>query len=276
MNKSILTTYIKLFRPASVITMNMFIFVPILLYTKSIVYSVLQTIPFIIMIAGEIALNDCCDIEKDRISKPQRPLVNSNINIRYATIISICVIVISLLLSFIFYVRKASRILCFCIVTLILSFYNVKSSVIPLIKTIITAVATVVTLSFVYTYFNSDLNQYFFLGATFFFILGRELLMDIRDINGDISYDYKTIAVVMGLRKTTLISLTAFILSTVCALSMLIINFTYIKLAILFLAIFLMFFCYVKCIQTDDTKKQNKYILILWVPIIMMLFFQIV
>lgn len=255
--------------------MNAFIFLPILILTKNTFFAIMQTLPFIFMISGEIALNDCCDIEKDKISKPQRPLVKGNINIHYAFITSICFIFLSTFLGCIIYAEDLSRIVCFLFVVVILSAYNLKLSIIPVVKTIITSLATVISLSFVYTYFDITYTKIYFLISSFFYILGRELLMDIRDIAGDKMNDYTTIAVVFGVTKTRVMSLISFILSTIWAVIMLLSDFSYLDLLLLFVIVVLEIVFISKCFKSSNSKIQNKYILFLWMPIILMLIIQI-
>lgn len=271
-----LITYLKLFRPASVLAMNLFLFIPILIISHDIKYSLLQTLPFILMLAGEIAFNDCCDVEKDKVNKPQRPLVSGNISIFYAKITSICIIITSALLGFLVYHTSWQRIVCFLVVACILSVYNMKHPVIALLKTIVTALATIITLSFVYTYHSINSGGSFFLVSAFFFILGRELMMDIRDMDGDLFNNYKTLAIFLGTYKTSVIILICFVISTISVLFMLVINFSFFKLILLLSAISLMFLCYLKFVQSNDTKKQNRYVLILWLPIVLILIVQII
>ena len=268
-------TYFKLFRPASVLMMNLFIFLPILILTNNVAFSILQTLPFIFMLAGEVALNDCCDIEKDMINKPQRPLVAGHISVDNAMRLSLFVIAIGLLLGILAYRTSTERIISFLTVTIILSCYNMKIPFVPLLKTVFTAIATIITLSFVYTYNEICTDQYFFLGAAFFFILGRELLMDIRDINGDSNNNYKTFAVIFGAKRTGYIALICFILSMLAAIGMVVMSFSYLKSAVLLPICLSVMFFYKKFTHTSETKEQNKYILLLWLPIILMLFIQI-
>ncbi len=272
MNK--LLNYFKLFRPASVLAMNVFIFFPILYSTNNISFALVHTLPFIVMISAEIALNDCADIEKDRINKPQRPLVKGNINVNNALNITIAILTLGIVLGCIVYKTSPKRLLCFIAVSIALSCYNIKSKIIPLIKTIITATTTVLALSFVYTFIDIDFSKYFFLGAAFFFILGRELLMDIRDIEGDKLFNYETLAVLCGairIRKTALLSL---IMSSVCLGIMLIVRFSFMSLLTFGVSTIIEYYCYVKCICANNSQQQNKYILIFWIPIILMLFIQ--
>lgn len=269
-----LFVFIKLLRFPSVLMMSAFILLPILSATHDIAFSSLHTLPFILMLSGEIALNDCFDVEKDKINKPQRPLVGSSINIYHATVASVCVIMLGLLSGGLVYGFLAHRFLYLLAVTAILSFYNYKHPLIPLLKTGLTATATVVSLSFVYTYISIGVSQYFFLIAAFFFILGREVLMDIRDIRGDSSNNYKTVAVVLGNQKASIFALICFFAFAITAICMLLTDYSFLNLIIVLLVVFLSLGCYIRCIKSNSSKEQNKYVLFLWIPIVLMLFIQ--
>lgn len=273
MNSAILT-YILLFRPASVIAMNLFLFVPILLESRNVGFSFVQTLPFILMLSGEIALNDCCDYEKDCISKPQRPLVRGYVNVKHAVIVAVGMIVLSVLLGIAVYQDLPLRIACFLIVTVVLAAYNLKHPIIPILKTVITAAMTVLTLSFVYTFTTFGFVQFFFLGAAFFFILGREMLMDIRDLEGDRINSYKTIAVRWGSLFVARLSLAAFLISAIFTVVMVLGMSSTFKVVLMIPCLCFEFFCCDRCIRENLPDKQNKYILLLWLPILVMLIIQ--
>lgn len=271
-----LRTYVLLFRPVSVIAMNLFLFVPILIQSHDVGFSFMQTLPFIVMLSGEIALNDCCDYEKDRISKPHRPLVKGCVDVRHAMIAAIGMIVLSMLLGVMVYRDTLLRMGCFLIVTTVLAAYNLKHPLVAMLKTVITAAMTVLTLSFVYTFTTFGRVQQFFLGAAFFFILGREMLMDIRDIEGDNYNGYKTIVVRWGVRCVARLSFASFLISAIFTVAMVLCLSSWIKLFLTLLILCFEFFCYIRCIWVNKPDHQNKYILLLWVPIMFMLIVQLV
>lgn len=134
---STLLTYFLLFRPASVTAMNLFLFVPILLQSHNVCFSFMQTLPFAVMLSGEIALNDCCDYEKDRINKPQRPLVRGCVDIGHAMVASVIMIALSVLLGIVVYHDSILRMGCFLIVTVVLALYNIKHPIMAMLKTVI-------------------------------------------------------------------------------------------------------------------------------------------
>lgn len=270
MNKVI--SYFKLFRPASVLAMNVFIFLPIFYATNNVKFAFVHTLPFIVMLSGEVALNDCVDIEKDRINKPQRPLVKGNINVSSALRLTIAIIILGIVLGCIIYRDSHERLICFAVVSIVLACYNIKSRIIPLIKTIITATTTVLALSFVYTFISIDLSRYLFLGAAFFFILGRELLMDIRDIEGDKRFNYETLAVLCGPTKIRKIALLSLVISSICLGIMLATRFSFRGFMLFCTSTIIEYYCFAKCVYIKDSQQQNKYILFFWIPMIMMLF----
>jgi len=263
---------IKLFRLPSVFAINLFIFFPLAIATGKPAFSIFQTLPFALMIAGEIALNDCCDIKKDKISKPQRPLVSGILKLSYAKIMTGIVILCATILGIYIYQSNMSGMLIFFMVTIILSLYNVKLSFIPLIKTFMTAFATVLSLSFVFTFIYISKGVYWFLMAAFMFILGREFMMDIRDIQGDKKENYNTLAVVLGKQKTTIVSLAFIVCSDIFCVLYIIVHFSILKIILLTMILVFEFYCCSHFIKSSNSEQQNKYILLLWIPMILMLF----
>ena len=266
---------IKASRLPSVIAMNLFVFLPIYLHLKDILYAVLQTIPFILMISGEIILNDCCDVDKDRINKPHRPLVHYNVNIKIAAKLAFFIILFSVLLSFLIYRTNIFRLALFLVVVALLTLYNHQNAIVPIIKTLVTALATVLSLLFAYSYSSLTSKEIFFLLAAFFYILGRELLMDIRDVKGDGNENYKTIAVILGSHKVFFIGCICFFIADLFLGLYISIDSSFNELLLCVLAIIVESMCIIKFYQNQTTKQQNRYALLLWVPILLILISQL-
>lgn len=269
LQKMLLT--IKLFRLQSVIIMNLFIFLPLEIETGNPVFSIFQTLPFVLMIAGEIALNDCCDLKKDRINKPQRPLVSGVLKLRYAKIMTGIVILFGIILGIFMYYPNIKRMLIFMSVAAILSIYNVRLPFISTIKTFMTALATVLSLSFVFTFIDIPQGICWFLMTAFMFILGREFMMDIRDMQGDLRENYKTLAIILGKRKAIIASLFFIICSDIFCVLFILSQFSMIKIILLVFLIAFELFCIYHFIKSESSVQQNKCILLLWIPMIFML-----
>lgn len=269
MSQQILTA-IRLLRPQSVILMCLFLMIPIGIHTQSITYAIVIVLPFFLLLCGEIALNDVCDIEKDRINKPQRPLVSGSLSVRTGFLLAITCILIAGVLGAILYYDNLWRIIIFYGLLVILSCYNIPSRIMPLIKAFITAGATILSLSFLLT-FNSLQQPVLSLSSAFTFILGRELLMDIRDYDGDRQNGYITIAITVGKEKTFLGAITCFGLSMILCMAMVLRNLSPLRLFAGILVLLTTSLLVVLFSHADTVKLQNRIALLLWLPIIEML-----
>lgn len=271
MSKSVLWTAVKLFRLPSVIAMNMFIVLPLALYTGDIGFAVYQDFPFLLLIAGEIALNDCCDMEKDGINKPQRPLISGNLDIRLAFMISLSVICVSLILGIYLYQTSALRLILFLMTAMILSVYNLPFAGIVLAKNILTASATVLSLSFVFTFTPISQADLWFLAGAFLFIISRELLMDIRDIDGDSQENYRTLAVIFGRNRIFFLAKILFSLSIILRILYLYSSFSLKSVVLISVQILIEIICYSSFKKSDTPQQMNQVILLLWIPMLLML-----
>ncbi len=263
-------TAVRLLRPQSVFLMCLFLALPIGMRYQSAMYSTVQVLPIFLLLCGEIALNDVCDIEKDRFNKPQRPLVSGELNLNSALVLAVSVITCSVVVGILTFYQSAWRLIIFGGLLIILSFYNYPWKFMPLIKTFITAGATVLALSLLLTYQCLPYPQ-FTLGCAFFFILGREMLMDIRDYSGDLNNSYQTLAIRIGKRKTFCFSTICFCLSILLCVLIPLSKVTplYIAGAVLFsltTIVLVMLFS-----KVDDKKRQNRIALLFWLPMLALL-----
>lgn len=271
MSKSVLWTAVKLFRLPSVIAMNMFIVLPLALHTGDIGFAFWQDFPFLLLIAGEIAFNDCCDVEKDKINKPQRPLISGSLNIRLAFILSLSVIGTSLILGIYLYQANALRLILFLMTAIILSVYNLPFAGVVLVKNFLTATATVLSLSFVFTFIPISQEGFLFLVAAFLFIISRELLMDIRDIDGDSQENYRTLAVIFGENRIFCLAKILLSLSIILRILYLCSSFSLKSMVLIFIQIFIEIICYASFKKFAVPQQKNQVILLLWVPMLLML-----
>ena len=268
---------IMLLRLPSAILMNLFIFVPLLLHYHDISFALIQTIPMLLLIMGEIALNDCCDIERDKINKPKRPLANDLLNRKQGIVIVCITLICALILALFIYSLYSIQFLIFTLLLLVLSLYNIKNSFFQMLKTFITSLSTVLALCFILTYISIPNNYLYFLASAFFFIEGRELLMDIRDFEGDSETDYCTLAVKLGCKNVFRISLVSFIVSFLISLiglipiwSQKVYKVLLFVIAFIFINIFVFIF-YNSKIKNDNKTTANRAIILMWIPMILML-----
>uniref|UniRef100_A0A7C3J5W5 Geranylgeranylglycerol-phosphate geranylgeranyltransferase n=1 Tax=candidate division WOR-3 bacterium TaxID=2052148 RepID=A0A7C3J5W5_UNCW3 len=161
---------------------------------------------FFVMAGGNI-VNDLFDLETDRINKPERPLINSRFNIKFIIftyfLFSFLSIFISLFLSF-----KLFLIVMFS--TVILFFYSYKLKRIPFIGNFIISLLS--GLLFIFgSEIAGDISKGIF-PAIFAFLLtlGREILKDIEDIDGDKFIGRRTLPIVLGEENSLFLAIFVF------------------------------------------------------------------
>ena len=272
--KSRIIGLVKLTRIPTVLAMNAFMFVPIWTITNSISKALLSTLPFVFLISGEIVLNDYFGIDIDKISKPHRPLAAGTFSRKFALFLSLALIAVASFSAFFVFRGSAIREILFFTTLCLLSIYNAPVFFISFFKTIITALLVVVCLYFPYTYSQLPIKNttIVFLFAAFFFILGREMAMDIRDLDGDSKNNYQTMAVVLGERVALHISGFAFlcaIISTVILIIMDISVGSFIVAGIIAAVQITLFILYV-CMK--EAKRRNVICLLMWIPMLLSLY----
>ena len=132
--------------------------------------------------AGCHPFNDYFDYEIDKISHPKRPLPSGLFKPIYGIYIGFTFFVISLILSFLININ------CFSINLIgiaLIFFYETSLKNKGLVGNIV--VAFTVALSFIYggAIVGDLFKPIFFALITFFIFFGREILMDVRDFEGD-------------------------------------------------------------------------------------------
>lgn len=148
--------------------------------------------------SGGYALNDICDLDIDRINQPGRPLPSDRIRVAHALIVAqaslIAAVALALPLSF------------WCLgltlvdVALLLA-YAFWSKVLGALKTII--VGYLVASGFLigaFTFDRIDPVIAILIGCAFFATMGREIVKDIQDLEGDRYHSSRTLPIMVGPR----------------------------------------------------------------------------
>ncbi|MEO0288362.1 MAG: geranylgeranylglycerol-phosphate geranylgeranyltransferase [candidate division WOR-3 bacterium] len=161
---------------------------------------------FFVMFAGNI-INDIFDLETDRINKPQRPLVKSKFNIKFIYLIYFLFSILSFFISF-FLSWKLLFIVVFS--TVILYLYSYKLKRIPFLGNLIISLLS--GLLFIFgSEIAGDISKGIFPALfAFFMTLGREILKDIEDINGDKYIGRKTLPIVLGEENSLFVAIFVF------------------------------------------------------------------
>jgi geranylgeranylglycerol-phosphate geranylgeranyltransferase len=169
-----------------------------LLQTKSFVIATINTL---LVMSCSMVLNDLFDIEVDKINNPQRPLITGEITKKEAIILSGILLSITETLSFLYFPKILQYIIHAAIFNIIT--YTPILKKIPIIKNI--SCALLISFSVIFTGLATNINikgkidfLMTFVRLLFFGSLYNEIILDIRDYDGDKINGINTIPVLFG------------------------------------------------------------------------------
>jgi geranylgeranylglycerol-phosphate geranylgeranyltransferase len=156
---------------------------------------VLATSTAALIMVGANVINDICDIEIDRINKPNRPLVTRTVSLKEAYILFfisyICAWICALLISITMFVIAV-------FVGLLLVAYSYKFKRTILTGNLIVSGSTAA--AFLYGGLAVHKIEIAYFPALFAFLyhFGREIIKDLQDVKGDSSAGAHTLAIQYG------------------------------------------------------------------------------
>jgi 4-hydroxybenzoate polyprenyltransferase len=157
----------------------------------------------VIIAAGGYIINDYYDVKIDLINKPERVVVGQSITRRYAilfhTFLSVTGVCLGFLLSW-----KIAVINFFS--AFLLWFYSNNLKRQPFVGNLAVALLTGLSIALMNWLYKTDyilVNIY--AGFAFFMTLVREIIKDMEDLKGDVTYGCRTLPIVFGIRKTKLV-----------------------------------------------------------------------
>lgn len=161
--------------------------------------------------AGGMVVNDIFDAEIDRINKPSRPLPSGAVSPRSASFLYACLTAVGLLLN-LFLQSNAQAIAIGAALLVFLYSYTLKST--PLFGNL--AVGLLTGLTFIYGGAAVGNIERATIPALFAFLInvGRELIKDMEDVEGDARHDAATFPIKYGMRSAALVA-TLFLLAVV-------------------------------------------------------------
>jgi 4-hydroxybenzoate polyprenyltransferase len=169
-----------------------------LIQTKSFIVATLNTL---LIMSSSMVLNDLFDIEVDKINNPTRPLITGEITKKEAFLLSLGLLSITEILSFLYFPRFLQYIIHAAILNIIA--YTPFLKKIPIIKNI--SCAALISFSVIFSGLATNMNivgkiDYLmtFVRLLFFGSLYNEIILDIRDYDGDKMNGINTIPVVFG------------------------------------------------------------------------------
>jgi 4-hydroxybenzoate polyprenyltransferase len=194
---------------------------------------ILATSTVLIAAAGYI-INDYYDVKIDYINKPGRVVIGKSITRRYAilfhVVLSSAGVLLGLLLSW--------RIGAVNLVTVFLLWlYSNNLKRLPFVGNFVVAFLTGLAIFIVDLYYHTGSALIIIYASfAFFMTLVREIIKDMEDLKGDVTFGCKTLPIMLGLRRTKfVIYLILFLFSA----TVVILNYFYQVMPLQYYAIFL-------------------------------------
>jgi len=166
--------------------------------------------------AGGFVFNDICDLDKDRITCPWRVLPSEIL--RKEEAISYAILLFSMALGLSVMVLSLIKNLLVLLIAALLLTYSYLSKLMPGYKNLCIAA---VSASIIYIG-AAEAKEWqpfkiFIMAEIFLFVLQREIAMDIAHVEGDAAAGLKTLPMLVGTRKCTLIRIIINVLIAVFA-----------------------------------------------------------
>jgi geranylgeranylglycerol-phosphate geranylgeranyltransferase len=188
-------------RIATSVVISLVVVLPSLHAGVSTRRAILSALPFFLAAAGGFAVNDYHDSEKDAVNKPYRAIPSHRLTRRMALRVGVvlialafatCCIASRTLLEFGLY---SSAIAGVCV-------YNYLVKHFTLSKNVVTSIVSALPIIFIVIVLHYPVIYLLVPTASLAFLLGREWLMDIRDMRGDSMSGVKTLPLLIGPEKT--------------------------------------------------------------------------
>lgn len=161
---------------------------------------------------SSMIINDYYDIEIDKINRPERPIPRGSISLKQAKILWIVTILIGIILSIIHSLLFNIGFLVPIIVVFMAFigwFYAAWGKKSGFIGNIIVGISFSIGLIYGAVLNNSGipLYIYYFFLTSFFLLISREVIKGCEDVEGDKKEGVKTLAIRIGIKKSTTISM---------------------------------------------------------------------
>jgi len=200
---------VKISRPSNVIITGLTIFAGVLIFGKERFYvlnlALIAGVAGALIDAGGNIINDFFDVEIDRVNKPHRPIPSGLISRGFAFILYLLATLSGLALA-----SLLNRV-AFTIATIsavIIFLYSFKLKRIPLLGNLTVAFMTGLAFVFAGSVVKNFKEPIFPFIFAFMINLGREIIKDIEDVEGDLKAGVKTLPIVAGNKLSVIISCT--------------------------------------------------------------------
>ena len=198
---NIISVFLILIRAITSCLIAFAVFFPALYTGRSFWESSVLALPFFLSAIGGFALNDYFDAKKDLINKPYRAIPSGMLSSNFVLLFSIITLGFAFL-SAKFFSQNNSQFILYVFCILGVTSYNLFVKYISLTKTFLTSTISAIPILFSVLSFDYPKIYLLLPVATSLFILGREWLMDIRDVKGDAAEEVRTIPMIIGANYT--------------------------------------------------------------------------
>jgi geranylgeranylglycerol-phosphate geranylgeranyltransferase len=230
-----------------------------------ILRATLSALPFVFAAAGGFALNDCYDVEKDLINKSYRAIPSGRLSKNAAFVVSIALLITAVLTG-VYAARSRFEFLVYFVSIVGVAIYNIFVRHLTLSKTFLTSAVSTLPVLYVIITLNYPAGYLLIPIATSLFVLGRELLMDVRDMAGDRYAGIKTTPLRIGPFRTAKIG---FLLLMASSALLLTFSIRVLSIRNLILSFFICISIIVMTVLWPYRagKYQRPIVLSLWLPI---------
>lgn len=188
------------------------VFLPLYIAGKEINEALSASMPFFLAAAGGFAINDYNDLAKDQLNKPYRALPSGKLTPAFALAFGVSLLMVAFIVSFLVY-RHSFELVLYLVSIAGVALYTLVVNYMSLSKTVLTAAVSVIPIFYVTIALSYPSAYLLIPTGGLLFLLGRELLMDIRDMGGDRLSCMKTLPMVIGSQRTATL---AFVLMGLC------------------------------------------------------------
>ena len=167
------------------------------------VLAALRVIPLVFITMVGFILNDIFDFDKDKFCRKDRPIASGRLEIATAKkgIVYLCGL--AMFWEGLYFNFNAFLIVFIALIGVFL--YSPFSHKAPILKGLWTAILTCTPMFFSESVSQIDIPPYLY-GLLIVFVIGRELLMDVKDYEGDLRYGLKTIPYYCGVKRSVRIA----------------------------------------------------------------------
>ncbi len=181
---------------------------------------VLGIITYFFMAGSGMIINDIYDIEIDKINRPERPIPRGAISLKQAKYlfvgVLICGVTISIIHSLIFelFFLNVIIVTLFGFIGWLYAKWGKKSG---FFGNILVSISFSIGLLYgaILNGYAIPIYIYFFFLTSFFLLLSREIIKGCEDIEGDKVQEVKTLAIKIGIKKSTYFSMSCAVLAII-------------------------------------------------------------